>query len=528
MRCNASILIALLILTNIAFGAVGDVGVSDGSKAVQPVNSYAAGMASNNISPSPGFQISSYQSPDNPSQPAQTLPYQANSPSMEQGSSYQQSQQSMAYLGTNPGSNNYGSNYGSSAPQTAGPYQERLSADDLKFNQPNAESFQPDSSLNFVSASPPSGINTDAYSPDQGQGNWYYPGSVTSRNLFYVQTSSGFKTVAGCSFGGFLPLWSNINSAGNFYVYEWYPGQWTPSVRWWGWTWQGFKKGWFTGDVPGWHILSYNCRDWSNYIYIYVWPSGGSSYIASSNAANPVVPSNMYQGTLPSGAPTPPDPNSENLILPDFNLLQPYSDGNTQDQGQSSPAQVQNGIAPQANANYQIQSNANNPAQAIYPIQGASPTQSSYPGYTAYSNNIGYSGSYVGGYADSSGAYIGPSSSAGSTYQAVYPKPTAYRCNQYYIQIYPGRISTVAGAKYGQWLPLLSKIGSAGIYWSFEWTQYGSPQGYYCYPEVKCFGYKGIGWYQTWFRGNVPGWHILCFYSNDWSNYIYIYAWPAC
>ncbi len=538
MRNNASILIALLILTNIAFGAVGDMGVSDGSKTVQPGNSYAAGMASNSALPSTGFQISGYQSPGFPSQPGTSggsaqPSYQANPLSMQQSNGYQQPQQSTTSLGSSYGSNNYGSTDGSNPPQTAGPYQERLSADDLKFNQPEAESFQPDSSLNFISSSPPSGVYMEAYEPDQGQGNWYYPGSVTSKNLFYVQTSSGLKTMAGCSYGGYLPLWSDINSAGNFYVYEWYPGQWTPSVRWWGWAWQGFKKGWFTGDVPGWHILSYNCRDWSNYIYIYVWPSGGSNYVSSPSMANPAGSSNIDQSSLPSGAPTPPDPSSENLILPDFNLLQPDTGGYTQNPGQNSP--VQGGSVPQTNANY--------PAQAIYPVQGTpiqgtnnfqstSPTQSSYPGSsysgssypgsTAYSGNIGYTGGYTGSY----GAYIAPSSSPGQTYQAVYPKPTAYRWNQYYVQTYPGKISTVAGVKYGQWLPLLSKIGSAGFYWSFEWAQCGSTPGYYCYPDVKSFGYKSVGWYQTWFRGNQPGWHILSYYSNDWSNYVYIYVWP--
>lgn len=530
MRNNASILIALLILTNIAFGAVGDAGVSDGSRTVQPGNSYSTGsystgMASNSASTSTGFQISSYQSPGYPSQVGKTgeiVPisaYQANPLSMQQGGGYQQSQQSTSSIGTNYGSNNYGSNSGSNAPQTAGPYQERLSADDLKFIQPNAESFQPDESLNFISASPPSGINMEAYTPGQGQGDWYYPGSVISRNMFYIQSSSGLKTIAGCSYGGYLPLWSDINSAGNFYVYEWYPGQWTPSVRWWGWAWQGFKKGWFTGDVPGWHILSYNCRDWSNYIYIYVWPSGGSPYVSGSNVASSAGPSGMNQAMLPSGAPTPPDPNSENLILPDFNLFQPATGGYAQTPGQTGYVQgyTQGGNLPQTSTNY--------PVQGTYPLsgtnnfQGTYPTQSSYSGCTACSDKTGYTGSY--------GAYTASPSSTGQIYQAVYPKPVAHRYNEYYVQTYPGQISTVAGVKCGQWLPLLSKIGSSGIYWSFEWAQCSSPQGYYCYPEVKSFGYKSIGWYQTWFMGNNPGWHILSYYDNDWSNYVYIYVWPA-
>ena len=144
---------------------------------------------------------------------------------------------------------------------------------------------------------------------------------------------------------------------------------------------------------------------------------------------------------MPSGAPTPPDPNAESLMLPDLNLVS---------QGQTS-----------------------------------------------------------------------------SSTNAVYPRPTSYRCNEYFVQVWPGRLNTVGSVKYGEWLPLWSKIGRAGNYWSFEWALCGNPSGYYCYPEVKNFGFKATGWYPTWFRGNKPGWHILCYYCNDWSNYIYIYVWPT-
>ena len=76
-------------------------------------------------------------------------------------------------------------------------------------------------------------------------------------------------------------------------------------------------------------------------------------------------------------------------------------------------------------------------------------------------------------------------------------------------------------------MPLWSKISRPGVYWSFEWTCLRQRSGYYCSPEVRNFGYKSSGWYQTWFRGNNPGWHILSYHCNDWSNYIYIYVWPA-
>jgi hypothetical protein len=93
------------------------------------------------------------------------------------------------------------------------------------------------------------------------------------------------------------------------------------------------------------------------------------------------------------------------------------------------------------------------------------------------------------------------------------------------VQGFQGRLNTVGSVKCGEWLPLWSKIGKPGCYWSFEWTQGCTASGSFCYPEVKNFGYKGTGWYSTWFRGNKPGWHILSYFSNDWSNYIYVYVW---
>jgi len=113
------------------------------------------------------------------------------------------------------------------------------------------------------------------------------------------------------------------------------------------------------------------------------------------------------------------------------------------------------------------------------------------------------------------------------SYQAVYPVPSICKCNEYYVQSCPERPATVAGVFCGRWLPLWSKISRSGTYWSFEWTACSSGPSYYCSPEVKNFGYKSTGWYQTWFKGNNPGWHILSYHCNDWSNYIYIYVWPS-
>jgi hypothetical protein len=433
-----------------------------------------------------------------------------------------------------------------SAPQISGPYQERLSAEELKLAVPQAESFPPDGSLNFISATLPGDLNIGTYSSAQyavtGSGNIYYPSSAATANNFYVQTASGLGTVGGCSYKGYLPLWADINSQGNFYVYEWYPGQNTPSVRWWGWSGAGLKKGWFSGDVPGWHILSYNCGDWSNYIYIYVFPKtipgSSSTFVYTSNTGS------LTNAYLPTGAPTPPDPNTENLILPDYSLYKPNAGQALQgsDSLQSSyPAKI------------------SYPPQTSYPVQTGSsaksnyPVKSSYPGKSSYSAGFGSSAkasSFVNSCTTctgqtlsnsnacdtgkgncqtctSSNSLTAPYGYAPGSYKAVYPVPSTCRCNEYYVQKQPGTIGTVAGVFSGEWLPLWSKTNRNGVYWSFEWTICQNQQGYYCSPEVKSFGYKNACWYQTWFRGDKPGWHILSYYCNDWSNYIYIYVWPA-
>lgn len=532
MRLYVSALVVFLFLTSIAFGAVGDAGVSD---------------------------------------------------------SYQQDKQATSYQMSSLSSQAYAS----VAPEIRGPYEEHMSADDLGLPQPQGESFQPDGNLNFISATPPS-VSDETYgyyqgagyqAADQGEsqgvvpgqetGSWYYPGSVTSRNKFKVQTFSGLKTVAGCSLGGYLPLWSDINAAGNFYVYEWYPGQLTPSVRWWGWMWPGSRKGWFTGDVPGWHILCYNCRDWSNYVYIYVWPSGsgnygtghgtgydgtgygrgyGTDYVTSYNAGYgigtpaPAIPGTLPSSALPTGAPTPPDPNAESLVLPDFNLLSPVT-------GQGGYAAGTAG----ATGTVGMTGTPGYPSQgpAGYPPEG---TAASYlASYAPHIPQIGYTQGYVpatgvaggqaqktctacadkGSYASFSG-YTAPTAPYGpvsqtqtyqmtyqTTYQTVFPKSSTCRCNEYYVSAGQNKLSTVGSVRWGEWLPLWSKVSKPGVYWSFEWTQCGSPAGYYCQPEVRSFGYKNAGWHQTWFRGNKPGWHVLSYCSTDWSNYIYIYVWPT-
>lgn len=428
------------------------------------------------------------------------------------------------------------------APWIGGPVEDRMTAESLGFSIPKAESFSPDESLNFVSHPIPTMTAGDAYGQDGsamlgfmagsgiskatssnvGSTGWYYPGLVTSSNRFYVQTASGLATVAGCSYRGYLPLWAEIKSKGYFFVYEWYPKTSTPLVRSWGWSVPGCKKGWFTGDVPGWHVISYCCGAWSNYIYIYVYPSmyssipssSSSGYLAGEGSAiQPTMPSALpsagqssiqasMQPSLPAGAPTPPDIYSENIALPNYSLYRPAT-------GQTGKTLA----TPTAGGSTSAQ------------------TTTSFTTSTLITEGVYGNCPYV----DDSGRCQenmiskgpdGPSNYASHSSKAVFPKPSKCRCNEYYVLNCNDDIDTVAGVYCGDWLPLWSKTSRSGEYWSYEW-KICHTGGNGCNPEVKNFGYKTSGWYQTWFRGSEPGWHILSYYCNDWSNYIYVYVWPA-
>jgi hypothetical protein len=62
------------------------------------------------------------------------------------------------------------------------------------------------------------------------------------------------------------------------------------------------------------------------------------------------------------------------------------------------------------------------------------------------------------------------------------------------------------------------KTSSTGNIWFYEWYPSGMLDtnfaGFANYP----------GWYKRWFFADTPGWHILQYYCNGWSNYAYIYV----
>ena len=373
---------------------------------------------------------------------------------------------------------------------------------------PLCRAIQPRWSLRLCNLSSSwSSVPSSVQATVPGSSTWYYPSSVVSANRFFVQTASGFGTVGGCSFEGYLPIWADIKSSGNFFVYEWYPGQSTPTVRWWGWTGTGWKKGWFSGDVSGWHILCYNSGIWSNYIYIYVYPRG-AALSAPSGYSNTAT--SMTAASLPSAAPIPPDRGAERLVLPDFNQYRPITDESSQG-GYNYPAQER---SSQLTAY---------PGQTIYPDLASYTSEKT--GYPSSSNapfcinpdgtdrKPGNSESFFDKLSGSSRLYrnrkpswkgklflqdlhhlyqlhcncrrrfqqgnpyekscptcTSPASQGApygyalQSYKAVYPVPSICKCNEYYVQSCPGRLATVAGVFCGEWLPLWSKVSRPGVY----------------------------------------------------------------
>jgi hypothetical protein len=93
------------------------------------------------------------------------------------------------------------------------------------------------------------------------------PGTVATNKLYVSYVP---QTVAGCRLYGWLPMWLQTSGSGPIWFYEWYPSG-KLNVNYLGYASGGWQKKWFNGDTPGWHILQYNSRGWSNYIYIYVY-----------------------------------------------------------------------------------------------------------------------------------------------------------------------------------------------------------------------------------------------------------------
>lgn len=109
---------------------------------------------------------------------------------------------------------------------------------------------------------------------------------------------------------------------------------------------------------------------------------------------------------------------------------------------------------------------------------------------------------------------LGAVSATGPTYKLVVP-PGGYASNKLYISYAP---QTVASCYLYAYLPLWLQTSTYGNIWFYEWYPNGMLDTNYAgrvyYP----------GWYKRWFYADVPGWHILQYYCNGWSNYVYIYV----
>lgn len=103
-----------------------------------------------------------------------------------------------------------------------------------------------------------------------------------------------------------------------------------------------------------------------------------------------------------------------------------------------------------------------------------------------------------------------------STYLVVPPGVTTP--NRFYIPYSP---STVAGCNYGQWLPMWLDVSGTGPLYMYEWY----PNGRLVSKYMASIRYPG--WQKMWFNGDAAGWHILQYYCNGWSNYIYVYVYGS-
>ncbi len=104
------------------------------------------------------------------------------------------------------------------------------------------------------------------------------------------------------------------------------------------------------------------------------------------------------------------------------------------------------------------------------------------------------------------------------TYNQVIVPPSMHAPNSLYVSYAP---QTVAGCNLYASLPLWINTAGSGNIWFYEWYPGGSLSinhaGYAYYP----------GWFKRWFYADVPGWHVLQYYCNGWSNYVYIYVYSS-
>jgi len=117
-------------------------------------------------------------------------------------------------------------------------------------------------------------------------------------------------------------------------------------------------------------------------------------------------------------------------------------------------------------------------------------------------------------YAASPGMGAAGTLGATSTYKLVVP-PGGFASNKLYVSYAP---QTVASCYLNAWLPLWMQTSSYGTIWFYEWYPNGMLDTNYAGTSYS------PNWYKRWFYADAPGWHILQYYCNGWSNYVYIYV----
>jgi len=101
--------------------------------------------------------------------------------------------------------------------------------------------------------------------------------------------------------------------------------------------------------------------------------------------------------------------------------------------------------------------------------------------------------------------------SATGTRLITYPGIEIY--NNFYVSNPP---TTVISCVLGQEVPLFLDLGRNGNLYSYEWY----PNGKLDAQNLGNIAYSGR--IKQSFYGDSRGWHILQYYCNGWSNYIYI------
>lgn len=197
----------------------------------------------------------------------------------------------------------------------------------------------------------------------------------------------------------------------------------------------------------------------------------------NSYVSNPDLQGNMgYSTMVPSGAPTPLTPSS-----PDSLALQ-------------IPTESASSAASSVSSSYNKAPSSEEAGQALIPANFATARQ--------LTNNLQNANNLQNGQNNY------PSQSAMVISQGIKAK------NKLYVSFVP---QTVAGCGLYGWQPMWLQTSVSDSIWFYEWYPNGQ-------LSVNYLGITSAGWQKKWFNGDTPGWHILQYYSQGWSNYIYIYV----